>query len=431
MDTLSKLCGPSSQFVCCAGKKILSEEPWSPFKAALHCCIAENKEEFSDDLLDEAKEEYEDSFKATVPKAVSLTRTMILANEQRLYWFRRMAVELSCLADEHFYYQLMMWCYESGVFIHPSLQARRRYSVFRDHQFFVAEKVSRFTPLIAIPRSLLLGFGKIFCSKADQDDEDQNALVDREKEAEFNRLNAGEAEASDICSFFFSSINMMVSDVVTAKGSPLTDKRYAFAQMLSKVRTLHNAPYLGDEVVLDHSSAEGTGLADVLLQMIRNYIKAGPLVNKVPTDDLRWILSVCLAHSTPMSLGKNSASIGIIPLVHLFPHGGRDTNSYVIAPPAHETGNSVETYIMKHCGLDFSHQTGEKGKDSWVYLVPERDLEAGEEVRVQAMAPACDADIEAYHMWVLSCSTAPEDFLLSSEVEEKRRWIMGEMIRNC
>lgn len=71
---------------------------------------------------------------------------------------------------------------------------------------------------------------------------------------------------------------MIVADLITAHSSPLSDHRHAFAHALSKTRTIQNAPYFDDDVVF---SPDEPCLADVFLQMIRNYINGGPLVNKV------------------------------------------------------------------------------------------------------------------------------------------------------
>lgn len=337
----------------------------------------------------------------------------------RLRLYRQLAMDLQSPADAQFFYLMMMWCHDKGIFIHPCVRGRRSYSPFRDHQFYVTDKVRRLTPLLAVPESLLIGFQPLDA----QNREDRNNLYDEKKEEEFNRLNAGESSAADICSFFFSSLSMMVSDLVTARGSPLTDARHVFAEMLSKVRTLQNAPYFDNDVVLDRSSEE-MGLADVLLQMIRNYVNAGPLVNKVSREDLLWLVSVCLSHSTPLTLGPH-ASIGIVPILHLFPHGGKHTNSFVVARRTEGSHLKMANFIRRQCGLDFSHDYDGR----WVYLVAERDLSPGEEVLVQAMAPACDADVEADQMWRLSCGATPDHYLTSQEVERKRRELQDEMVQ--
>lgn len=351
--------------------------------------------------------------------AVAPLLKMVLYKDHRLRRFRQLAIDLQSPADASFYYQLMMWAYNKGIFIHPSLRGRRCYSAFRDHQFYVSERVKRLTPLLAIPEALLIGFLPLSAAAL----EERNNLYDEKKEKEFNQLNAGESSAADICSFFFNSLSMVVSDLVTARGSPLTDSRHVFAEMLSKVRTLQNAPFFDNDVVLDRSSEE-MGLADVLLQMIRNYVNAGPLVNKVSREDLMWLVSVCLSHCTPLTLGPHT-SIGIVPMLHLFPHGGKMTNSFVVARRTEGSHLKMARFIRRRCGLDFSLDYDGR----WVYLVPERTLEPGEEVLVQAMAPVCDSDVEADQMWRLSCGATPDHYLTSREVERKRRTLQEEMVQ--
>lgn len=441
----------------------------------------------------------------------------------RLALYRQMAKDMSGGSDASVFYRFLLWCFNNGVFIHPHLRARRQLSAYRDHCFFVAERVPRLTPLLAIPECLLLGFQPIcFPSSGTNSSTDQrfqSSLLTQENELEFLQKSLGldgkhhtaqevkeknveeckkccSTESSsaegDMCSFFFSSLNMMVSEVVTARGSSLTDKRYIFADMLSKVRTVYNAPFFDPSVVLgkgegninyslsslaepgvssvcpsvtavedrvggnastsncsststsakshvevpgpcgrDCPSAEGntsptlsSSLSDVLLQMIRNYIDAGPFSQKIPKDDIRWIVSVCLAHSSPLTIGTTT-SIGMIPLVHLFPHGGTKTNSYLISRRREGSALRLAQGILAHCGVDFSHDHDGK----WIYVVPARDLAPGEEVWIQAMAPACDADIEAEQMWRLSCGAAPEAYISSAQIEKKREELFEEMIR--
>lgn len=439
--------------------------------------------------------------------------------------YRQMATDMQSGSDYSVYCNLMNWCLKNSVFIHPHVFVRREPSIFRDYRFYVAENVHRLTPLLAIPESLLLGFQAVAvptstndrCNDTllqrnalDEKDGNDNVVSSvgvnggdvRNVEESNDKKKAGSSCASseaDMCSFFFSSLNMMVSSIISAKGSSLTDRRYAFADFLSKVRTVYNAPYFDASVVLQspteserprqvpssgsseparfstpclatkvldsqdvgseasqpgssplievsglqegqnslhvsstHESNEKsdtpplptTSLADVLLQMIRNYVDAGPFTQKIPKDDIRWMVSVCLAHSTPLTIG-DMASIGIIPLVHLFPHGGEKTNSFVVARRQKNSAVRMAKGIAAYCGLDFTRDQDAK----WVYLVPERDLAQGEEVCVQALAPACDSDSEAEQMWRLSCGAAPQAYITSAQIEEKRKHLLEEMIR--
>lgn len=339
--------------------------------------------------------------------------------------YRNLAKSLQSRSDGFFLYEFMMWCVEVGLYIHPALRGSRRNSEMRDHAFYVAERVPRLTPLVAIPESCLIGFKRILIGNEKLEAMESNAVCEATREVEFNRLNAGEGEAADICAFFFSSLNMMISDLVSVRGSRLTDRRYPFAEALSKVRSIHNAPYFSPETVMDARGGGATdepSLADVHLQMIRNYVNAGPLVNKVPAADLLWLTSICLSHSTPLSIGQQD-SIGMVPLVHLFPHGGKQTNSFLVSRHGKRSMEFLATFFQHHCGIDFS-----VSKEDYVFLVTDQVLAEGQEVCVQSMAPVCDSDVEAEQMWRLSCGSVPHDFLLSAEVERKRRQLEAEMV---
>ncbi|KEG12284.1 putative trans-sialidase [Trypanosoma grayi] len=326
------------------------------------------------------------------------------------------ARHLSQFSDAHDYYRLMMWCHDQGIFIHPAVCVQRRPSLYRDHAFTVSQNIERLTPLLAIPESLIIGFKNL----SDTSDSD-NSLRDEKREKEFNELNSGDGSDSDVCQFFFASLSMVVSDLVTAKSSPLTDPRWAFAELLGKVRTLKNAPYLEDDVVLD---AESSGLADVLLQMIRNYINGGPLVGKVDRTELRWAVSVCLSHSTPLAIAA-TRSIGIIPMVHLFPHGGKETNAFLVSRTSRpHSAEKIAAYFSTHHGYDFAH--AREGK--WIYVVPSRPLLAGEEIHLQAMAPVCGRDSEAEKMWRLSCAAAPKEYMTSAAVAQMQQRLTCELI---
>lgn len=325
---------------------------------------------------------------------------------------------LSHISDAHYFYTFMMWCHDHHLFIHPCVRMACQRTNYRDHVFTVAEDTPRLTPLLAIPETLLLGFKDPVMSVG----EDHNRLYDAQREKEFNALNTGGNTDADICEFFFSSLGMIVSDLVTAKASALTDRRHSFSESLGMVRTLKNAPYFEDDTTFDPTEP---CLADVLLQMIRNYINGGPLVNKIPKQDLQWAVSVCLSHATPLRIGSTQ-SIGIIPMVHLFPHGGEATNAYIVARTARETSSrTMNKFFREHFGYDFSSLYSGK----WVYVVSDRDLKKGEEIRMQAMAPVCDKDSEASQMWRLSCGSVPDSFRSSSAVSQKQESLTQEIIR--
>lgn len=323
--------------------------------------------------------------------------------------YRDMAVCMTHVHDAHYFYRFMMWCYDEGVFIHPSVRVRRCASAYRDHVFTVCEDCPALTPLVVVPEGLCIGFQ----DTNSLDASDRNALYDAEREKSFHAVNTGNSSDADVCQFFFSSLGMIVSDLLTAKNSPASDVRQPFAETLLKVRTSQNAPYLDDSVIFD---SHHTCLADVLLQMIRNYVNGGPLVNKVARPELQWAVSVSLSHSTPLTIGSVD-SIGIIPVVHLFPHGGARTNAYVVSRNTRQgAAEKMAAYFREVCHLDFRARHGGR----LIYVVPDRALAAGEEICLQAMAPVCDRDSEADQMWRLSCGSAPESFRSSAEVRRSQ-----------
>ncbi|CAD2214892.1 hypothetical protein, conserved [Angomonas deanei] len=338
-----------------------------------------------------------------------------LLHRRRLYKLH--ATNLSSLSDSHYFYQLMMWCHDQNVFVNSCVRIQKCRSDYRQHSFFVNRDIPRLTPLVAVPERLAIGF------MDSNDREDANNLHDAEREKEFNKLNSGGGDSdSDICSFFFSALGMIVADLMTARSSKLSDPRSKFADLLSKVQTLANAPYFEDSVVFD---PDEPCLADVLLQMIRNYVNGGPLVNRVSRQELLWAVSVCLSHSTPLTVGT-TPSIGIIPMVHLFPHGGKETNSFVIARSGREMASEkMNCFFRTQFDLDFSALHEEK----WIYVVNDTPLTAGEEIRLQAMAPVCDKDSEAEQMWRLSCGVAPAEYLSSAEVSRKQVALTEEIIQ--
>lgn len=339
-------------------------------------------------------------------------------HRRRLY--KQYALDLSFLADTHPYYQLMMWCHDYHLFVHPAVQVARHRTAFRDHVFRVTQDVAALTPLLAIPEHLVIGFQDAN-TESGADDGDRNNLYDATREAEFHKLNTGDNSDADVCRFFFASLGMIVSDLITARSSPLTDPRHLFAELLGKVSTLQNAPYFDDDVVLNPNEP---CLADVLLQMIRNYINGGPLVNKVPPDDLRWAVSVSLSHSTPLSIGA-VRSIGIVPVVHLFPHGGTATNAYVVARTSRDRcAEKMNTFFRQTFHYNFESQ----GQVRWIFVVPERSLKAGEEICLQAMAPVCEKDSEAAQMWRLSCGTAPESYMSSADMYTRQAAVTQAII---
>jgi hypothetical protein len=302
---------------------------------------------------------------------------------------------------------LAAWCAAEGVFLHPALRLARGGSVYRDHHASVAAAVPRLTPLMAIPERLCIGF-------RDVDNEDHMAALrlggaHRGTAAtDATTSGDGDAEHGDACAFFFSALGLLVNDLLVAHNNELTDRRHRLAAALLRTRTLHNAPYL-DANQFRASGAAETSMADVFLQMVLNYVQSGPLTGKVVRDELNWAVSVCLSHSTPLSIGGR-ASIGIVPVVHLLPHGGDNVNAVVVPRDGDVAGRQLRRFFDARCPMlrgaeGAAAGAGEGGR--YLYVVATRDLAAGDAVSMQPMAPVCSKEDEAAHMWMLTCGAAP------------------------
>lgn len=308
---------------------------------------------------------------------------------------------------QHFMYLLMLWCAEHNVFIHPALQLVRAPSTFRDFRFYIRPgwgHVPTHAPLVAVPQAMLIGFKKT--------GEETPQIEPRRNPEEETPSN------EDICSFFFDSLNLLVSDLLVALNNERSDPRYLLAASLNRTQTVRNAPYLEESTVFDPSQS---CIADVLLQMLHNYIQAGPFTGRVTREELCWAISIGLSHSTPLKIGRDVSSIGIIPLVHLFAHGGKATNSVVVSYRDERSAHAMLQYFEREHGITFSPsaaaseqaEVGFRG----VFVVNLRPLAEGDEVCIQAMAPVCNRDDEhAQHMWRLSCGALPSDSLPTAEV---------------
>lgn len=293
---------------------------------------------------------------------------------------------------------LLRWCHYNGVFIHPAVCIQKSKTKYRDLAFFVDRPVAQYCPVISVPECLLIGFQGI--------ENCNNPLLDASRIEQFNKANRGEEENdSDICDFFFASLGIVTSDLLSALHSTHSDKRTSFAKSLSKTSTIHNAPYFTDDIVF---GKDDTSLADVLLQMIKNYIQAGPLAGKVERSELQWAVSISLSHSTPLIIGSRR-SIGIVPFVHLFPHGGDKTNSVLVARSLKEhSACCFVRYFKEQFGIDFT------GTPQRIYVTPVTALIAGDNIHLQAMAPVCSKENESADMWKLSCGSAPDSFISST-----------------
>ena len=294
-------------------------------------------------------------------------------------------------AGTHAVYRFALWCHEHDVFMHPSIQIRRQSTLFRDYRFYcTSEQFQQHYPLMVIPEKLLIGFK--------DPSVDQPEMGFREN---VDGSDGGLSDESDVCSFFFTALGLLISDLLSALNSARTDHRHFFANSLHRTRTLYNAPYL-DNVVFDRND---TCLADVVLQMINNFISSGPLTGKVSRPELCWAISLSLSHSTPMAFASKAPSIGIIPLVHLFPHGGKSTNCVVLANRGDRSAKQMEKYFHCKFSLDFDP------KSLFVVPLQKTGLKSGQEVAMQPMAPICNLDLEkdeeVDYMWKLSCGSPP------------------------
>ena len=337
------------------------------------------------------------------------------------------ARSLSAYSDQQDVHQFMVWCHKNDIFIHPSLTLVRKSSQYRDYTLVATEQLDRLCPLVAVPEHLLIGFKGLGEGSSTSNNLPTSSLQETDqKEKEFNEAN-GTSE-SDICQFFFSSLGMMICDLVTALSGTLTDPRNGFAQHLRKVRSVLNAPYFAEDVVFDNTE---TCLADVLLQMVRNYINGGPFVGKLSRDELQWAVSVCMSHSTPLGVGSEK-SIGVIPLIHMLPHGGTSMNSVLVARTARRNSAArISNYFRDRFGLDFGdcrYRPLVHGEPRFVYAVATRPLAAGEEVLLQAMAPVCEQETQARQMWKLSCAEIPDDYVPSAVAAKLQHDITREII---
>eukprot|EP00758_Cryptobia_borreli_P003515 Tbor_TRINITY_DN3799_c0_g1::TRINITY_DN3799_c0_g1_i1::g.2381::m.2381 len=177
-------------------------------------------------------------------------------------------------ADAHFLNRFLCWCACKGIFIHPAVQLSHHRSEYRDLRFTLRYRVSRHVPLFAIPEELVIGFKDISDESARDDEYRNSELYDRDKEKAFNLVNTGRHSNSsddkitdgdpdgdssagnkaDICNFFFKCLGLLVGDLISAQKSSLSDTRYEFAESLSKVRNLPNAPYIPENTVFASSS---------------------------------------------------------------------------------------------------------------------------------------------------------------------------------
>jgi hypothetical protein len=311
------------------------------------------------------------------------------------------------VAGVHAMYRFALWCSKNQIYLHPSVKMRHSPSLFRDHRFYLGcEAIPRHCPLVAIPEGLVIGYKDAtkdspeieFRKPAEEPTTSSNSATDPSKD-----------DQEDICSFFFTSLGLLISDLLVALNSKETDLRHFFAFSLHRLRTLQNAPYL-DNVVFDRNE---TCLADVVLQMVRNFINAGPLSGKVSRQELLWATSVAMSHSTPLSFGTRSPSIGILPLIHMFPHGGKQTNCVLLANRGSKSAERIQQTIQQQFSFQFPPET--------IFVVPFRSIRPYAEVALQPMAPCCNLDASnvdesTERMWILSCGADPKEGLSAAQL---------------
>ena len=387
---------------------------------------------------------------------VAARSTSAFARREAAVWGRRrvayaqLARQVGPGADVHMLRLLMDACATRGAFVHPALALARRATQYRDHGLVAHAPLPRLTPLLAVPEALCLGY------KDASDRTDVSALgfgsyhspADAAASTGADRLAAGSTattadddSGSDIVSFFFTSLGLLVNDLLVARNNPRTDPRYVLARSLQHTRTLQNGPYLepgafdaddwwaeelsasdtdsarddddansrddGDGKGKRSSRRAGHNLVAVCHQMLHNYIHSGPLTGKVDIDELKWAVSVALSHSTPLRIGPRHG-IGVVPLLHLLPHGERNLNAVCVTRPATERSASA---VQDWWGAQFPWLALRRDC-GYVTVVAARDIAPGEEIALQPMAPACG--VEGRAMWGLACGAPPPGSAVSS-----------------
>ena len=297
-------------------------------------------------------------------------------------------------------------CANNGIFIHPALRLMRRPSIYRDHAFVLHQRVQQYAPLLAIPIESCIGFKLA-------DNEDHVAALGigtghgAERAASSMQTKATDEDGdTDVTGFFFKSIGLVVNDLLIAHNNAETDSRHIFAKALLRARCLQNAPYI--ETSAFSTTSDEPSMAEVSHQMIHNYIQSGPLTGKVDRNELLSALSLSLSHSTALKIG-DAAALGIIPLVHMLPHGEHELNAVLMASPSTARENdAVHAYFKEHCPV-----TGGFSRDTqYIYVIATQHIEAGHQIATQPMAPACGVD--AADMWKLASGAPPPPSQITS-----------------
>lgn len=235
----------------------------------------------------------------------------------------------------------------------------------------------------------------------------------------------------DACKYFFDSLSLIVNDCIVAAGnSTAADRRHVFAsQLLYGTRTLKNAPYLSDRdfAVVGQSCP----LAEALRHMVHNFVDNGPLSGKVERVQLQSAVSLALSHSTVLAdvtvkrevdhmggllrgagteivvdpsasavaallsadtSGKSPrppsarSGVGIIPWLHLLPHGGGQLNAVTLSFSSKQAA-AASDWIAEQLPAMASPFARRHLKNGFFMLVACEDIGPGEEVCAQTMAP--------------------------------------------
>ena len=272
--------------------------------------------------------------------------------------YRRMARFVPPGPDRRSLETLLAFALSAGIFLHPGLVAVRLESRYRTFRFLMHDtvgEVGRLTPLVAVPEALTLGY--LDPSSGDARAEMRRGTVMAAQQEATVGAAAGKPsteveEEGDVCNFFFDSLSLLVNDILVALNNRHSDPRYPFANSLHMSRTLPNAPYLTDvDTLVPEPSASGPttssdgptpepSVADVLLRMVHNYVDGGPLSGKVEKHELQWAVSTALSHATPLTV-RGLPGIGIVPIVHLFPHGEDRLNAVIVVADAAPSASSA------------------------------------------------------------------------------------------
>lgn len=321
-------------------------------------------------------------------------------------------------ADAHMLRMLFRWCEAHGIVMNPGMRVTRAADLtnFREHVFVMDSDVKKHALLLAVPEELCIGL-----KNADAPEELDNMKRGTAHGDAGVRATQNDDDDKDMCAFFFQALGVLVNDLLVAHGNTVSDPRNFLARALHRTRTAHNAPYLD---AMSFGSTE-TCLAEVVLQMVHNFVQSGPLTGKVERDLLNWAVSVSMSHSTPLAIAGRR-TIGIVPVLHLFRHGGVAMNAGIMARKT----DADERRLQALFGATSPELTLDP-QTRYVYVVAARDLAPGDEVCLQAMAPVCNRTEEADHMWRLTSGGPPPEPCMPSDEYQALQRLLREEVHRC